>query len=36
VWYGEEYAKDLGLSVDYSFDDSKFVIFDVLIEKCIV
>ena len=23
VWYGEEYAKELGLSVDYSLDDGK-------------
>jgi len=36
VWYGEEYAKELGLSVDYSIDDGKYVIFDILIEKCIV
>ena len=23
VWYGEEYAKEMGLSVDYSLDDGK-------------
>ena len=25
VWYGEEYAKELGLSVDYSLDDGMTV-----------
>ena len=26
VWYGEEYAKELGLSVDYSLDDGMCVL----------
>lgn len=26
VWYGEEYAKELGLSVDYSLDDGKYLV----------
>ena len=30
VWYGEEYAKELGLSVDYSLDDGKHFIMILL------
>ena len=31
VWYGEEYAKELGLSVDYSLDDGKHLCNDITV-----